>query len=213
MAVAGAVVGEDALLGRCLDVLQPGRNVAVLVPDALGFGQRGRAFEDVERRPRVATGEVDEMVERGLVEGDAARWAERAGQAAFGVGERPAHDGRDVVVGQRLEPPDPHPRQERRVDLEIRVLGRRADERHGAVLDVGQERVLLRLVEAVNLVEEQDGSRPVEGQPVLRLGDRRPHLGDAGEDGAHRAEVGADLCRKETGEARLAGSRRPPEQE
>ena len=46
-------------------------------------------------------------------------------------------------------------RQERGVDLEAGVFGRRSDERHRAVLDIGQEPVLLGAVEAVNLVHEQ----------------------------------------------------------
>jgi hypothetical protein len=43
-------------------------------------------------------------------------------------------------------------------DLEGRVLGGGADEGDGAGLDVGQECVLLRLVEAVYLVAEEDGA-------------------------------------------------------
>ena len=50
---------------------------------------------------------------------------------------------------------DPHARDEGRVDLEVGVLGRRPDERDQALLDGGQQRVLLRLVEAVDLVEEE----------------------------------------------------------
>ena len=49
------------------------------------------------------------------------------------------------------------------VDLEERVLGGRADERQRPVLDRRQERVLLRLGEAVDLVEEQD--RALSGSP------------------------------------------------
>ena len=129
----------------------------------LALGQRGRALEDVQRRPRVAAGEPDEVIEGVLVERDAALGPERAGEAALLVLERATDDGRDVVVAERLQPPDPHPRQERRVDLEVGVLGRRADERDRAVLDVGEEGVLLGLVEAMDLVEEEDGPRAVEG--------------------------------------------------
>ena len=98
------------------------------------------------------------MLERVVGQGDAAGRPERTGQAALLVGQRAADDGPDLVVGQRLEPPDAHPRQERGVDLEVRVLGRRADERDRAVLDVRQEGVLLGLVEAVDLVEEEEAS-------------------------------------------------------
>ena len=96
------------------------------------------------------------MVERVGRQRDAAVGSERPGEAALLVVERPTDDGRDVVVGEGLEPPDAHPRQERGVDLEVRILGRRPDERDRAILDVGKQGVLLGLVEAVDLVEEQD---------------------------------------------------------
>ncbi len=46
-------------------------------------------------------------------------------------------------------------RQQRADQLEGRVLGRRADEDHRAVLDIGQKRILLGAVEAVDLVDEE----------------------------------------------------------
>src|SRR5205085_8793428 len=46
-------------------------------------------------------------------------------------------------------------RSQRADDLERRVLGRRADERDRPVLDRGQQGVLLRLVEAMYLVDEE----------------------------------------------------------
>ena len=119
----------------------------------------------------------------------------------------------DVLVGQRLEAPDAQPRQERRVHLEVGVLGRRADQRDRAVLDVRQQRVLLGLVEAVDLVDEQDRAAAVEREPVLGLGDRGADLGDAGHDRRHGSEVGADGVGEQAGERRLAGAGRAPQQE
>ena len=72
MAVAGPVVGEDALLGGGLDVLETRADAAFGVADVLGLGQRGRALEDVERRPGVAAGERDQVLERVVGERDAA---------------------------------------------------------------------------------------------------------------------------------------------
>ncbi len=46
-------------------------------------------------------------------------------------------------------------RQQRAVQLEGRVFRGRADQHHGAVLDIGQEAVLLRAVEAMDLVDEE----------------------------------------------------------
>ena len=159
MAVAGPVVGEHALLGGRLDILEPRADVALGVADVLRLGERGRALEDVEGGPRVAAGERHEVIEGRRRDsatppvGPSEPASPRSGSAM-----RPADDARDLVVGQRLEPPDAHPRQERGVDLEVRVLGRRADEGDGPVLDVRQQGVLLGLVEAVDLVEEQQRS-------------------------------------------------------
>ena len=80
---------------------------------------------------------------------------------------------------ERLEPDHRAAREERRVDLEVRVLGRRADERDEPVLDRGQQRVLLRLVEAVDLVDEEDRPQAVRrraGRALARSRRaRRPH--------------------------------------
>ena len=63
----------------------------------------------------------------------------------------------EVVVVERLQHMHRGARQQRRVDLERRVLGGRADEGEEPRLDVRQERVLLALVEAMHLVDEDDG--------------------------------------------------------
>ena len=153
------------------------------------------------------------MFEGGVGQGDATGWTERAGEAALLVRERATDDRRDLVVGQGLEAPDPHPRQERGVDLEVGVLGRRSDQRDGAVLDVGQQGVLLRLVEAVDLVEEEDRARPVQIEPILSVGDGAADLDDARHDSRHRREMRPDLGGEKAREARLAGPWWSPQQE
>ena len=55
-------------------------------------------------------------------------------------------------------------RQQRAVDLERWILRRRTDERNQTLLDVRQKRVLLRLVEAVDLVDEQNRMPPRLGK-------------------------------------------------
>ena len=60
---------------------------------------------------------------------------------------------------EALQHVDRGARQQRAVHLERRILGGRADEGEQALLDERQEGVLLRLVEAVHLVDEQDGVR------------------------------------------------------
>src|SRR3712207_8921249 len=56
---------------------------------------------------------------------------------------------------ERAQHEDAHAREERPVDLERRVLGRRAHERDRARLHVREESVLLRLVQPMDLVDRK----------------------------------------------------------
>ena len=99
-----------------------------------------------------------------------------------------------------------------RVELEGRVLGRGADQRDGAVLHDRQEGVLLRAVEAMDLVDEQQ-------RPLPRLAPRarrsKTFLRSA------TPEKIAEICskcrsvssREQPRHRGLAGARRPPEDE
>ena len=69
--------------------------------------------------------------------------------------------------------------QKRRVDLERRILSGRADQRDGALLDVGQKGILLRLIETVDLVNEQHGSCSMHSKPLTRLSHNLAYLFDA----------------------------------
>ena len=83
-----------------------------------------------------------------------------------------------------VEPPqDQHlaARQERGVDLEARIFGRRSDQRDGAVLDVGKEAVLLRAIEAMDLVHEQQGLLARAGGGA-RFGEYLLEIGDSRKD-------------------------------
>ncbi len=97
-------------------------------------------------------------------------------------------------------------REERRVDLEVRVLGRRADQRHEPVLDRRQQRVLLRLVEAVDLVEEEDRPLAVAAQPVAGPRDHAAHVVDPRRDRRQLLEGGARSSRPRS--ARASSCRR-----
>ena len=78
------------------------------------------------------------------------------------IGDRAIDQHAEVVVGERLEREQQRPREQRRDHRERRVLGRRRDQDDPAVLDAGQQCVLLGLGEAVDLVEEQHRREPVE---------------------------------------------------
>ncbi len=76
-----------------------------------------------------------------------------------------------------------------------------------------QQGVLLGLVEAMDLVDEQDGLTPVEAQTIARFGHDRPHLRDAAHDRRDGHELSADGLGENPGQAGLAASGRSPEQE
>ena len=187
--VAGAVIEQVPLLQRLLDLLQR---------DGAFAGQPGRRLETVERHPRISAGDLEERIHRVTVDGGV-----QLLQPAL-------HDLLQLVPVELLEAEDPAPRKQRRDDLEGRVLGRGADQRHGAVLHVGQDRVLLRLVEAVDLVDEED--RAQAGTPVhLGLGDDLSQVRHAGRHCGHGHHPCARLGGQQAGQGGLSAAGRPPE--
>ena len=114
-------------------------------------------------------------------------------------------------VGQRLQHEHLRARQQRRVHLERRILRRRADQDDVAGLDAREEGVLLRLVEAMDLVHEDDRPPAHAPPPILRRGHDLLDLLDAGEHGAERHEVRLRDVGDHARERRLAGAWRSPE--
>ena len=94
-----------------------------------------------------------------------------------------------LVFGERLQGVDAAAGEQRGDDLERRVLGGGADQADGAALDVGQKGVLLRLVEAMDLVDEEDGAR-AELRGLFGIDHDLLDLLDAGEDGGELDEGG-----------------------
>ena len=74
-----------------------------------------------------------------------------------------------------------------------------------------EQRVLLGLVEAVDLVEEEDRALPALAEPVLGPLDDLAHVLHAGVDRAHRLEGLVGRARDEPGDRGLAGPGRAPE--
>src|SRR3989442_165189 len=120
-------------------------------------------------------------------------------------------DRPDVVVLQGLQDEYATPRQQRAPELEARVLGRSADQGDRAVLDPREEGVLLRLVEVVDLVAEQDRAPPLVLEPLRRLLDDLPHPSHAFRDCRERLQVAIGVIGDDSGERRLSRARRPPE--
>ena len=73
------------------------------------------------------------------------------------VGEGAAQKGGEIVWGEGVQHEDLAAGEQGGVDLEAGVFGGGADQHDAAPLHIGQERILLGLVEAVDLVYKQDG--------------------------------------------------------
>ena len=157
-----------------------------------------RQLQRVERGARVAAGARGQERDRVVVD---------LGVAALAPVERAPHQPFDVGGLQRAQLVHLRPRQQRRVDLEVRVLRRGADERDEPLLDGRQQRVLLRLVEPVDLVEEEDRRAPA-ALALARPGDHLAHLRPPGVDRRELLERGVGVLGGHARERRLAGAGR-----
>ena len=183
----------DGVLG--VGEVHPGR--ALVRPT--GGGEGDRHFEGREQLPPVATGPPDEMGHGVVV---------RLGRLGP---ETASRQQRERVDPERFEAKERRARQQRWVDLEERVLGRCADEHEETVLHARQERVLLGLVEPVDLVEEQDRAGASLPEPLARSLDDLAHVLHRGR---HRRELLEGLRRAigdQSRQRRLADAGRTPE--
>src|SRR5262245_9092982 len=94
----------------------------------------------------------------------------------------------DLVFAQLIQYEDLKARKQSRVDLERRILGGRADQDDRPVFDVGQEGVLLRLVEAVDFVNEENCASAQLRAQLSRLVHHLTDLLNARSDRAKRDE-------------------------
>ncbi len=129
------------------------------------------------------------------------------------VREGSLHQGHELFGSQLPEDHDTATGQEGGVELKRRVLGGRSDQDDVAGFHVREKRILLCLVEAVDLIDEQERSSPVHPPLLLGLLHDRFDLLDAGDDGAEGNEVGVGALGDDAGQRRFAGARWPPQNE
>ena len=206
MLVARAVVAHRGV-GHGLLALREGdrHGIRPVGPGRDGvLGDPGGRLEEGERPACVAAGEPHEVLAGVVVERVGAVEAARVGH------RRPQHVV-DVVVGERLQGDQHRAGQQRGDDRERRVLGRGRDEHDLAVLDPGQQGVLLGLGEPVDLVEEEHGLAAVHVAGPVGVLHHRAHVLDPGGDRRQLDELAVGRGRDEVGQGGLAGARRPPQ--
>ena len=113
-------------------------------------------------------------------------------------------------LAEGLQPEEKAARHQRWVYRKERVFGRGADQDHPTVLDRLQQRVLLALVEAMDLVDEEDRAAARWQGCATRL-DCLSNVGDPGADRRKFDDVRAGGRRQDRSQRRFARARRPPE--
>jgi len=138
-------------------------------------------------------------------------WLDDLRQAARFIRQRAPQDRFDRVRAEGLQDEDLRAGQQRGVHLERRVLRRGPNQDDVAGFHAGEEGVLLRLVETMDLVDEDDRSTAHPPPAILR---RRHHLFDFLDSSQDRAEghkVRLGNLRDHPGERCLAGTGWSPE--
>ena len=128
-------------------------------------------------------------------------------QAALFVGQRPPQQRLDLVRRQRLELEDLAAADQCAIHREKRIARRRADQRDDAFLHVGQQCVLLGLVEAVNLVDEQQRPRAPGGQFVTGRVEQLAQVFHAAGHGRELPEFPLTGSGQQSRQCRFAGAR------
>ena len=188
--VALAVVEEGTFAGGVEDVLLGDRH-------SFGTCRLVRELEDLERRTGVAS----------RAPRDQREWLLRDVRVELPRAARQDH--LELVLRERGQLDHGAARQQGRVHLEVRVLGRRPDQRHEPVLDRVQHGVLLPLVEAVDLVDEEDRPQPVPPEAVSSARDDRPHVVHARGHRRELLERRAGPVGHDPGDRRLPRAGRP----
>ena len=175
------------LLGRC--VLRQDRT--------------GRGLENGQRLARIRSGHAHDLLTSIIIDDDLAV------QSAL-VDDCTIHQCADRIGAQRLKGEQQGSGQERRDHGETRVLRGGGDEGDPAILDAGQQGILLGAREAVNLIDEEHGLLAA-GEPAPGI---RHDLADVLDPCAHRRqfdEAASAAPGDEIGQGRLPRTRRPPQ--
>src|SRR5579859_4230493 len=116
-----------------------------------------------------------------------------------------------MFLGQAFEGKDARAREQGSIDLEAGILGSGSDQRYGAALDMGEYGILLRLIEAMNLVDKEDSALPGELLQLVGFIYHFAQVRHTGRDGAQRHKTRMAVACDHLGQRRFAAARWPPE--
>ena len=178
--------------------------VAVQVSPARA-GDAGGNLEGVQSEPGVAANPLRQQLDRCVVD------RRLPVQPPHRLVCSPAQDRCDRLRRQLLGAKQRAPAHERRIDFEERVLGRGTHQRDDPVLDPGQQRILLRLGEAMDFIEEQHGSPAVVLEPACRHRQDLAHVLHSRRRRRELLESSVTGRGHEAGQRRLARTGRTPQ--
>ena len=163
-------------------------------------------FQDVQQFPAVAAAEAHQSLR--LLQPDILRLQEDI------FAERTVQQDLQILPVQGFQDKNLAAGEQGRNDLEGRILRRRTDQDDGARFHGPEQGILLRLVEAVDFVDEQDRSAPLAEQtrPPGFL-EHLPDILDAGRDCGEGIELAAHRFGDDMGQGRLSYAGRAPENE
>ena len=158
-----------------------------------------RNFEQRQAAARITIGEFDQEVLR-----------TRLTIEPWQVRKAPGNHLLEFRCAQRLQHVHPGARQKRRVQLETRIFGRGTDKHDGALLHMRQKRILLRLIETMNFVDEKYRALTV-AQALFGLGDGGANLFHTREHGREADKLVIAVFGEQPCKGGLAATRGTPE--
>ena len=204
MLVAALVVALGTRGGRLVHILCAHRNGTVALAPVARVRKLAGELEGGEGASGVAARKQAHARQGLVVKRVLARKAIRACQGVTA-------DGGDVLVGEAVELDHARARQKRLVHLEERVLRGGTHKHDDAVLHGVEQGVLLAAVEAVDLVDEQDGAPAVDDQAALCRVDLLAQVLHRAGDSRHLHELGARGVGDDAGQGGLACAGRAKE--
>ncbi len=121
------------------------------------------------------------------------------------------NNGANLTFGQRVKSENPGAGEKRGSNLKGGVFRGGPDEGNRAILNKGQNGILLGLIEAMNLINKEDGLLLVHSAAFLGFLNDAPQVSHTGRDRADGAEVGIGGIGNNISQGSLAAARRPPE--
>jgi hypothetical protein len=132
-------------------------------------------------------------------------------ESALFVGQCAIDQHFELLDCERLKSKNLRSRHECAVNIKEWIVSGRADEAESPCLDVWQENVLLRLVEMMDLINEQDRLSPGRAQTICGCSDNPAHFGDIAFYAADPDELCVRHFRNDPSQCGLAAAGRPGE--